>query len=389
MSRIAAFVSILLYAAAAAFAQINTATVVGTVADPSGAVVAGAAIVITNGATGAVRKTVSNDAGAYEIPLLNVGTYSIVAEQKGFKRAEQTEIHLDAGQKAKIDLTLQVGDVAESVTVTAAASLLNTQTVERGQVIGSNQVSNLPLNGRDIVQLISLQPGVVVGGQIKSTVTFNGLPYQGTTINIDGTDAANPDRPTAGNFSGQTRLNLISQEFIEEFKTTQGVFSAEIGRAAGGSVNVITKSGTNQFHGDLFEFVRNDKFDARNFFAARKDELRLNQFGGTVGGPIIRDRLFFFGGWEASRERRGSQITGHRAHAVVARQNGGRESGLRTAGQHPAAAHRADRRRHQSRHPSPQRRADAIGKTSSPGGSIGNPAATITSSPATRFSTPR
>ena len=305
-----AWVWLALSAAAAALAQINTATVVGTVADPSGAVMAGATVTVTNTETGVVRKTVSNGSGAYEVPLLPVGTYSIAAEQKGFKRAEQTSVHLDAAQKAKIDLTLQVGDVADSVTVTAGASLLSTQTVERGQVINSNQVSNLPLNGRDIVQLISLQPGVVVGGQIKSTVTFNGLPYQGTTINIDGTDAANPDRPTVGNFSGQTRLNLLSQEFIEEFKTTQGVFSAEIGRAASGSVNVITKSGTNQLHGDLFEFVRNDKFDARNFFAARKDELRLNQFGATAGGAIVHDRLFFFGGWEASRERRGLQITG-------------------------------------------------------------------------------
>src|SRR5438874_276516 len=127
MSRLAAFIQILLIAATA-FGQINTATVVGTVADPSGAVVAGASVTITNTETGAVRKTESNAAGGYEIPLLTVGTYSIVAEQKGFKRAEQTQIHLDAGQKAKIDLMLQVGDVAESVTVTAAASLLNTQT---------------------------------------------------------------------------------------------------------------------------------------------------------------------------------------------------------------------------------------------------------------------
>src|SRR5690242_20149566 len=135
MPRFASLIQILLIAAAAAFAQSNTATVVGTVADPTGAVVAGASVTITNTDTGAVRKTESNATGGYEIPLLTVGTYSILAEQKGFKRAEQTQVHLDAGQRAKIDLILQVGDVTESVTVTSAASLLNTQTVERGQVI--------------------------------------------------------------------------------------------------------------------------------------------------------------------------------------------------------------------------------------------------------------
>ena len=200
--------------------------------------------------------------------------------------------------------------MVESVTVNAGTSLLATQTSERGVVIGAGQVDNLPLNGRNFTQLISLEPGVVVGGQINGAITFNGLPYQGTTINVDGTDAANPDRPTTSNFGGQNRMNIVSQDFIQEFKTSQGVFSAETGRASAGSINVITKSGTNQFHGSVFEFLRNDKVDARTFFAAKKDKLRLNQFGGTLGGPIVRDKLFFFGGWEGAREIRGTQITG-------------------------------------------------------------------------------
>ncbi len=290
--------------------QTNTATLLGIVTDPSGAVIAGANITVTNVRTGAVRPTTSNAAGAYEVALLGVGGYAIAAEHAGFKRLERRGVLLDAGDKIKIDLTLEVGEVAERITVAEAAPLLSTQTTERGLVVGSNQVENLPLNGRNFVQLISLEPGVVVGGQINGAITFNGLPYQGTTINIDGTDAANPDRPTATNFSGQTRMNLISQEFIQEFKTTQGVFSAEIGRASAGSVNVITKSGTNEFHGSLFEFLRNDQLDARNFFATQKTKLRLNQFGATAGGPIIKDKLFFFAGWEGGRERRGTLITG-------------------------------------------------------------------------------
>ena len=231
------------------FSQTNTATILGAVTDPSGATVAGATIVVTNVKTQVARKSITTAAGAYEIPLLAIGEHVISVEQAGFKRVERRGISLNAGDKIKIDLVLEVGNVSERVTVTEDAPLLATQTTARGVTIASNQVDNLPLNGRNFVQLISLQPGVVVGGQIGGAITFNGLPYQGSTINIDGTDAANPDRPTATNFGGQTRLNLISQEFIQEFRTTQGVFSAETGRASGGSVNVITKSGTNEFHG--------------------------------------------------------------------------------------------------------------------------------------------
>ena len=300
----------LLMVPAVMMCQSNTATLVGTVTDPSGAVIAGANIVITNVRTQGKRTVQSDASGSYEAPLLPPGEYSVEVSSSGFKRGERSGIGLDAGQRVKLDLALEVGDLAERVNVTADAPLVTTQTSDRGIVIGSSEVENLPLNGRNFVQLISLQQGVIVGSMIGSSITFNGLPYNGTTINIDGTDAANPDRPTAGNFSGQTRLNLISQEFIHEFKTSQGVFSAEVGRATGGSVNVITKSGTNQFHGSLFEFVRNNIFDARNFFAARKDPLRLNQFGGTIGGRIVPNKLFFFAGWEASRERRGVQVTG-------------------------------------------------------------------------------
>src|SRR5581483_9755477 len=197
MSGIGRLLPLLLGGVAAGFAQMNTATVVGSVTDPTGAMIANAEITVTNVHTGVARKSLTNEAGSYEIALLPVGVYNIAAEQKGFKRAEQNNFNLDAGQRAKIDLVLQIGDAKESVTVNAAASLLSTQTVERGQVINAGQVSNLPLNGRDFTQLISLQPGVIRGGQNKSKVTFNGIPYQGTTINVDGTDSANPDRPTA------------------------------------------------------------------------------------------------------------------------------------------------------------------------------------------------
>src|SRR5260370_11483722 len=297
-------------AAAALLAQSNTATIVGTVSDPTGAAIPGASVTVKNVRTQVARTTTTNSNGEFEASLLSVGDYRISVSMSAFKSVDHTGIHLDAEQKAKIDVTLPLGEVSERVLVEAAATLLATQTSERGLVIGAGQVSDLPLNGRNFSQLISLEPGVVVGGQINGAITFSGLPYQGTTINIDGTDAANPDRPTTTNFGGQTAMNLISEDFIQEFKTTQGVYSAEIGRASAGSVNVITKSGTNGFHGGLYEFVRNDKFDARNFFAASKDKLRLNQFGGNLGGRFIKDKLFFFGGWEGGRQIRGQQLTG-------------------------------------------------------------------------------
>ncbi len=296
--------------ASVSFAQANTATLLGIVRDASGAVITGAQVKVTHVNTQVTRTTVTNAGGAYEVPLLAVGVHTISAEQTGFKRSERTGVELLADQKVKIDFQLEVGEVSDSVTVNAAAPLVATQNVDRGIVIQSNQVENLPLNARNFANLISLQPGVVLGGQVAGAITFNGLPFEGSTINVDGTDVANPDWPRTANFGGQNRVNILSQDFIQEFKAIQGVYSAEMGRASSGGINVITKSGTNEIHGSVFEFLRNDILDAKNFFATTKDKLRLNQFGATAGGPVIKDKLFFFGGWEGVRERRGQQITG-------------------------------------------------------------------------------
>src|SRR5262245_830829 len=176
------FLAIGFSAAAALFAQSNTATIVSTVTDASGAIIAGARVTALNVNTQAARTAVSNAAGDFEIPLLPPGSYSVNTESAGFKRLERSGVRLDAGQKAKIDFRLEVGEVAERVEVNAAAPLLSTQTTERGVVIGAGQIDLLPLNGRGFAQLITLEPGVQVSGQIGGAVTFNGLPYQGTTI---------------------------------------------------------------------------------------------------------------------------------------------------------------------------------------------------------------
>jgi hypothetical protein len=287
--------------------QVNTATMLGSVTDSTGAIVASAAVSVSNVATQATHTTTTDSTGAYVFERLPVGDYSLSVKAPGFKSFERTDIHLDATQRVKIDVSMEVGVVSESVTVTGGASLVATQSTELGVVIGESQVRNLPLNGRNFSQLIALEPGAVVSG---GAVYFNGLSRDNVNITVDGTDASSPDRPSTADFGGQTQQNILSVEFVQEFKTTKGVFSAELGRASSGGVNVITKSGTNQFHGSAYEFLRNDLLDSRNFFAAKKDELRLNQFGATTGGPIVRNRAFFFLGWEGVRERRGSQITG-------------------------------------------------------------------------------
>ena len=288
-------------------AQVNTATILGAVTDASGGAVPGASLTVTNRATELTQTATADAAGSYSFERLPVGDYSLVVKAAGFKQFERPDIHVDATQRVKIDVVMEVGVVSESVTVSGGASLVSTQNTELGVVIGEQQVRNLPLNGRNFAQLIALEPGAVVSG---GAVYFNGLSRDNMNITVDGTDAANPDRPATSDFGGQTQQNILSVEFIQEFKTSKGVFSAELGRASSGGVNVITKSGTNEFHGTTYEFIRNDALDARNFFAASKDELRLNQFGANAGGPVLRNRLFFFLGWEGVRERRGTQITG-------------------------------------------------------------------------------
>lgn len=273
--------------------------------------VAGASVVLENVDTHGTRTTRTDETGSYGFQVLPVGSYRMTVEAPGFKRAERTGIRLEASDYPRINVTLELGEVTESVTVSEEISLVNTQKVEGGTVIKNQQVVDMPLNGRDFSQLIQLEPGAVFA---NGAVYFNGLTRDGVNISIDGTDANQPDRPSTnytGNFGGVSQLSILSIEFIEEFKTTNGVFSAETGRAASGGVNIITKSGTNELHGSLFEFLRNDHLDARNFFASRKESLKINQYGVAVGGPIVRNRIFFFGGWEGARVRRGVQIFGN------------------------------------------------------------------------------
>ncbi|MBI3210699.1 MAG: carboxypeptidase regulatory-like domain-containing protein [Candidatus Solibacter usitatus] len=311
----AAFVS-------AAFAQ-TTATIVGAVTDPSGAVVSNATVTVTNQDTGLKRTVRSNDSGNYVAPVLPVGTYTVVGENAGFKRKSVTGIVLQVNQEARIDLALEVGATTETVTVSSSALLLQTENGVVGQVIDNSYTTQIPLNNRDFSQLILLTPGAVTrpGGTTLATGAATGS--NGSGVAIGGRDNQNNFMIDGANNNARQFGNIAikpSIDAIEEFKVLSNSYSAEFGSAAFGQVNLITKSGTNGLHGALFEFLRNDKLDARNFFLPKKSKLNRNQFGAAVGGPIRRDHTFFFFNYEGNRERRG--VESFRSVPVEAWRNG-------------------------------------------------------------------
>lgn len=296
-------------------AQANLGTILGTVTDPSGALITAAKVTATNLATNESRNSTTNETGYFEIPLLPPGQYNVSFEASGFKREQQNAITLLTGERVRLNSTLQVGAVSEVVEVTAGTPLVKTDSTELGVVIDNKKIVDMPLNGRNFIQLIGLQPGVISGGGLggRPGIQYGGLSVWSSTYSLDGTDASFIETSTPGDASGTSLINTISVENIQEFKVSTSSFSAETGRASAAAVNIISKSGTNQFHGTLFHFLRNEKLDARNFFLTNQPRppLRHNQSGGNVGGPVKRDRIFFFGGYEGLRLRRSQVITGN------------------------------------------------------------------------------
>jgi len=313
----------LLWTCLIAQAQIGGGSLVGNIADPSGSPVANVRVTARNLGTNAAETTATNTAGYYEFPLLPAGRYRVEAEMAGFQRAASEEFTLNSGTRPKLDLALKIGQVSESVEVTAQAPLVNATSTEMGVVIERGKVEALPLNGRNFQQLVSLQAGVVsspssaAGG--RGGIEFHGSSALANNLLLDGVDMSFGEvNGTASDSSaggGGALVNTVSVEAIEEFKATGSAFSAEYGRSAGGVLNVTTKSGTNDLHGTLFEFFRNDKLDANSFFNNRsglvRPDLRWNQFGGNLGGPIRRNRAFFFVNYEGAQVKRAAQITGN------------------------------------------------------------------------------
>lgn len=298
-----------------ALAQGPTGEISGTAQDSTGAVVAGAVVTATNPATNTQRTSTSNAAGVYSIPALPPGVYNVKVELTGFSSQTRNNVELQVGQVARLDFSLQVGNVAETINVTGGAPVLDTETTSVGTVIENRRIVELPLNGRNYLQLASLIPGATTNGPASSqgqqrmggarnsfALNVAGQRVHFNHYSLDGMENTDP------NFN--TYLFLPSIDALQEFKVESGVFGAEYGRAIS-QVNVSTKSGTNQFHGVAFEFLRNSYFDARNFFARVNPPFKRNQFGGTFGGPVFlpkvfngKDKLFFMFNYEGLRERR-------------------------------------------------------------------------------------
>lgn len=295
-----------------AIAQTVGASVHGTVTDPSGAVVPQARISIRNIATGVASDLVSDSSGNFREPVLQPGDYEVRTSAAGFQTVLRKGLHLDVGQDAVLNVSLEVGATAVEVIVNARATRIDTASGSLSGLVDDKQIRDLPLNGRSFQQLALLQPGVnaalaagsdVVGGR-SPKISINGARPEQSSFLLDGTDINNVYNKTPGSVGGV----LLGVEAVLEFQVLTNAYSAEFGRSAGGVVNAVTRSGTNSLHGSAFEFLRNSALDAKNFFDPLSRDIpafRRNQFAGTAGGPIRRNKTFYFGAFESLIERLG------------------------------------------------------------------------------------
>ena len=294
-------------------AQFESADVLGTIRDATGSPIARAAVTLLNQDTGSLAKTVTDDSGNYTFPGVKVGRYTVTAEVAGFSKAVAADIRVDVSARQRVDFTMQVGQITDSVQVTDAAAALETDSSEHGQVINTQQVVELPLNGRNYSDLALLATNVHKS-PIAATFAANGTPREGSfnvngmrsTYNnflLDGLDN-NAYSPSNQGFSNQ--VVQPSPDAIAQFKVITSNFSAEYGRVGGGVINVALRSGGNQIHGTAYEFLRNTALNATGFtfspLVFQKPTLQRNQFGATIGGPIIKNKLFFFGDYEGFRQ---------------------------------------------------------------------------------------
>src|SRR5262245_3728540 len=305
--RIATLVLLLLAALPLSLpAQRATGSVAGTVTDSTGGTIPGAKIVVLNLATGIERTVSSNEAGFYSATALPAGRYSIKVSKEGFSTYGIPEVTLQVDQNATANIQLQVGTVSETVSVVGSVAEVDTRTATLNTVINNQMMTDLPLNGRNVLQLLRVTPGT-----LSTTGTFNQAatrPESGselvsasggrgnsTTFVLDGGIHEDPYTEVAN--------VLPNPDAVQEFSYQTNSYSAKFAGRGGGVVNVITRSGVNEFHGSLFEYLRNGNLNARNFFVAKNDGLKRNQYGFAAGGPIRRDRTFFFGSWQGTQVR--------------------------------------------------------------------------------------
>src|SRR5438876_839104 len=306
---IAIVVLIALGTTSLAFAQTATATIVGVVKDTSGALIPGVSITIKHTETGQTRTAISSDSGSYNVPLLPVGAYEVSTMMPGFKQQVRSGINLVVGQQAVIDITLEVGGTAEQITVSEEAPLVNTTLSSTSGLITEQQVKDLPLNGRSFDRLLELNPGVVNnssnmgGGGNNPAFSVAGHRQETNRFLINGVDWIGGNATHQFVTPSGASAQLLGVEAVREYNVLEHTYGAEYGKRAGGQVSIVTSSGTNQWHGDVFEYLRNSALDARNFFEVQKGPFKRNQFGGALGGPIKKDKVFIFGNYEGFQQR--------------------------------------------------------------------------------------
>lgn len=293
----------------------TTGAILGYITDTTGAFIPGVSITVTDPSTGFTRKVTSDETGYYFIPSLPVGTYWVSATMAGFKAFAQKNVVVDVAANVRVDIRLEVGEISEVVEVSAHTLRVETKSPTLGETVEQRDIVGLPLNGRNFLQLAVLQPGAIPGlrlttnntavtpGGSASSPQVNGLRGQSNNYLLDG---ANNNEA----FLGEAGL-LPPPDAIQEFRILTNSYSAEYGRGGGSIISVISRSGSNELHGSVYEFLRNDVLDARNFFAQEKSPLRRNQFGFSIGGPIRKDKTFFFGAYEGFRESRKISLAGN------------------------------------------------------------------------------
>ena len=295
--------------ATTAQAQVTTADILGRVTDSSGAVLPGATVTTVNTATRDTRTQTSNDTGDYVFNLLPIGTYTVTIELQGFS-SQMTTVTVATGDRARVDAKLNLGTVSENIQVTAEAAILQTDSSTVGSLIDAKAVQDLPIPGRNIMRLVQMIPGANEGA--VSSLANGTRPddrRQTSAVSINGTGDAQNNQLIDGVDNNERAIGTVgikpSIDAIAEVKIQTNLYSADVGRTQGGVINIMTKSGTNQFHGTAYEFGRSDKFDAAEFFAKQRPVLKQNQFGGSLGGPIRTDKTFFFVDYEGFRNRQG------------------------------------------------------------------------------------
>src|SRR2546422_682538 len=295
-----------------ALAQQDMGVITGVITDASGAAVPAARVIVTNSDTRETRTANSSESGAYTVGPLRIGLYSVAVEKQGYKKSVQQDIELHAQDRVRADLKLEIGQMAESVSITAEAPLLQSETSSLAKVVEQNEIRGLPLNGRNFQQLAWLSSGVAPATASRdrdSGFNAHGQPMTQNSFLIDGIENNNN---VMGMQDRKMQVVVPSLDAVAEFKVQTSNFSAEFGRNSGAVMIVSIKSGANSFHGTAYDYLRNDIFDSRDTFSyvdrngdgkADPAVLRQNQFGATFGGPVRRNKTFFFTSWEGRRER--------------------------------------------------------------------------------------